>query len=100
MITNRYYLKTTNVFALQHLFFSLHPKSSFISLIICTLKNAFIIFAVNGLKMNAWVFKNFLMMDNINTSVFNTDQCLKCQKEKQNNPLNMYKYLNIENLHQ
>lgn len=50
--------------------------------------------------MNAGVFKNFLMMDNINTSVFNTDQCLKCQKEKQNNPLNMYKYLNIENLHQ
>jgi len=87
MITNRYYLKTTNVYALQHFLFSLHSKSSFTSLIIYTLKNAFIIFAVNGLKMNVWVFKNFLMTDNINTSVLNTDQCLKCQKEKQNNPL-------------
>lgn len=39
------------------------------------------------MDLNVWVFKNFLMMDNIHISVFNTDQCLNCQKEKQNNPL-------------
>lgn len=44
------------------------------------------------MDLNVWVFKNFLMMDNINISVFNTDQCLNCQKENKTILLNMYKY--------